>query len=231
MQRVAMINGATGGIGGAVARRLLADGYRVSIGTRSPVTDPILLNAIAAGQALQRRFVATEEASAADWAAETAAHFDSIDILVNCVGILGKYAVTDDVQALDDLLAVNMKGPAHCMKHAFPHLQKGTNPKIINFISHAGIQVVSKSAGYATSKYALRALSHAARHQGWDDGIRVTAIFPGWVNTDMIAGFAPLSPADMTQPDDLASVVSFLASLPPTCSIAELVINCELDRI
>jgi NAD(P)-dependent dehydrogenase (short-subunit alcohol dehydrogenase family) len=231
MSRIVMVNGATGGIGRAIARRLLADGYRISIGARGTVEDAAIDRARDDSRAMVCRFDAADEDSARDWAAATVAEMGGIDVLINCVGILSRYTLLDDTSDLDAVMQINVAGPAHCMKHAYPALKQGNNPKIINFVSHAGLQVVSKSAGYAASKYALRALSQAMKHQGWDDGIRTTAIFPGWVNTDMIKGFAPLDPAEMTQPEDLATLVACLIALPATCAIGELVVNCQLDRI
>ena len=75
------------------------------------------------------------------------------------------------------------------------------------------------------TKYALLALSHAVRQVGWDDGVRVTALCPGPVATDM------MDPDDetITQPEDLADLVATLIELPNTASVSELLVNCRLD--
>ena len=79
--------------------------------------------------------------------------------------------------------------------------------------------------GYSMTKYALLALSHAVRQVGWDDGIRVTALCPGPVATDM------MDPDDktLTQPTDVADLVITLIGLPNTASVSELLITCRLE--
>lgn len=230
-KRVAMINGVTGGIGGAIAERLVADGYRVSLGARSEIGNSALNAAVEDGTAVMCAYSATDPSSAQAWADATMQAFGGIDILINCVGTLARYSLDDDTTAFDSMMEVNVKGPIHAMKAAMPHLRTGKNPKIINLVSLAGLQVISKSGGYAASKHALRAISQAVRHDGWDDGVRVTSLFPGFVNTDMVAGLAPIAPEEMTQPEDLATLVRCLIELPKTCSIAEIPINCMLDRL
>ena len=93
-----------------------------------------------------------------------------------------------------------------------------------------------KSAGsglYSFSKFAAVALAHALRHEGWDDGIRATAVCPGLVATDMgldAAGGA--YPADaMTQARDVAKVTLDAMEMPNTLSQAEITLNCQLDGI
>jgi NAD(P)-dependent dehydrogenase (short-subunit alcohol dehydrogenase family) len=65
------------------------------------------------------------------------------------------------------------------------------------------------------------------RRAGWDDGVRATAVCPGFVNTDMAAGLADLPPDAMTQPGDIATIVVNTLELPNTASMAELLINCR----
>ena len=81
-------------------------------------------------------------------------------------------------------------------------------------------------AGYVTSKFALMGLCQTMRNEGWEHGIRVTAICPGWVNTDMVKGISPVAPDAMTQPDDLAALSSRLLELPPQAVPFELAVSC-----
>ena len=73
-------------------------------------------------------------------------------------------------------------------------------------------------------------LCQAMRNEGWDQGIRVTAICPGWVNTDMARGTSPLAPELMTQPGDLASLCCQLLNLPASAVPFELAVNATLER-
>jgi NAD(P)-dependent dehydrogenase (short-subunit alcohol dehydrogenase family) len=69
------------------------------------------------------------------------------------------------------------------------------------------------------------ALNHAIRRAGWEHGIRATALCPGFVNTDLVAGHDGLDLHAVTQPADLATLCGVLVDLPNNCSIAELLVN------
>ena len=77
------------------------------------------------------------------------------------------------------------------------------------------------------SKFALMGLSQTMRNEGWDKGIRVTTICPGWVNTDMASNVKSISKEEMTQPEDIASIVSTILKLPNTCVPFEVAVNCN----
>ena len=79
------------------------------------------------------------------------------------------------------------------------------------------------------TKFAVVALSHATRHAGWIDGVRCTALCPGYVATDMTAAVEAFPYGQMIESNDLAEVVLTILSLSNTASIAELVINCRDD--
>ena len=84
-------------------------------------------------------------------------------------------------------------------------------------------------AGYPVSKFGLMALCQAMRNEGWDDGIRVTAICPSWVATEMALGVSSLPAEAMTQPDDLAEISSSLLHLGNAAVPFELALNCALE--
>ena len=67
------------------------------------------------------------------------------------------------------------------------------------------------------------------RNEGWESGIRVTAICPSWVNTDMAAAVKALPPEQMTQSEDLAALTSQLLEQPNSCVPFELAVNCNLE--
>jgi len=74
----------------------------------------------------------------------------------------------------------------------------------------------------------VTALTEAVKNIGWDDGIRVTALCPSFINTDMVASFGE-DPDTMIQPDDLAELVSTVLALPNTASVAQLAVTCRLE--
>ena len=78
----------------------------------------------------------------------------------------------------------------------------------------SGKRSKGRLAGYTASKFALMGLCQTMRNEGWEQGIRVTAVCPSWVNTDMAAGVSSLPKPAMTQPQDLAALTSQLLTLP-----------------
>jgi NAD(P)-dependent dehydrogenase (short-subunit alcohol dehydrogenase family) len=228
--RVVMISGASRGIGLAIARRLAGEGYRLSLGVRDP------RRFAAAGfdpdRILVHRFDAIEPESAADWVAATAARFGRIDALINNAGILRAIDFeTGDEAVLDEVWAVNVKAPFRLIRHALPHLAEAGNGRIINIASTDGKRYrPGVSIGYTMSKHAVMALTQAAKFAGWERGVRATALCPGAVDTDLIAGIPGVTPRqDRIAPETLAETVSFLLRLPNSSSVAELVMNTRLE--
>jgi len=230
--RVVMLSGATGGIGAAVTRRLSEDGFRLSLGVRDvdrargtfPELDP--------ENALICRFEAGEADTAQVWVDATVGHFGRIDALINNAGILRQVFFDEgDEELLDELWTVNVKAPFRLIRHALPHLSETGNGRIINVAStDAKRYREGVSVGYAMSKHALLAMSHAAKAVGWQHGVRVTALCPGAVDTPMIQSIPGVTPvAERIPPDTLAEIVSFLLSLPNNTSVPELVVNTRLE--
>ena len=82
------------------------------------------------------------------------------------------------------------------------------------------------------SKYAALAASHTARLQGWEDGIRVTAICPGYVQSEMTAIHAPnVKQEIMCRPQDIASIISTLLLLPNDSHVPEILMNCVFEQV
>jgi NAD(P)-dependent dehydrogenase (short-subunit alcohol dehydrogenase family) len=222
--RVVMVSGAARGIGRAVVERLLASGFRVSAGVR----DPKGLDA--ADRLLVHRYDAESLPSAEAWVDATLARFGALHGLVNAAGINPKFLVTDeDETALDQLWSVNVKGPLRLSRLALPHLRACGTGRIVNLSSLSGKRVPNPNAGYAMSKFAVVALTHALRREGFEDGVRATALCPGFVETDMTMS-AQFPRAQMTKPADLAQLAEMLLLLPNTAVIAELLVNCRLEH-
>ena len=81
------------------------------------------------------------------------------------------------------------------------------------------------------SKFAAMAASDTARLRGWDDGIRVTAICPGFVKTDMTSEIKNFPQEKMSRPEDIAQIVSALLLLPNESSVPEVMMNCVLEKL
>ncbi len=223
--RVVMVSGAARGIGRATVELLLAGGFRVSAGVRDA------RGLVPSDRLLVQRYDAESVDSAAAFVDATLARFGVLHGLVNAAGINPKWAVTDaDETALDQLWAVNVKGPLRLCRLALPHLKACGTGRIVNVASLSGKRVANPNAGYAISKFAVMALTHALRRDGWDAGVRATALCPGFVETDMTA--AAQFPRDaMSKPGDLAALVEMLLRLPNTAVVAELLVNCRLEMV
>jgi NAD(P)-dependent dehydrogenase (short-subunit alcohol dehydrogenase family) len=222
--RVVMVSGASRGIGRAVVERLVADGYRVSAGVRDP-------RGLAASDRLMiQRYDAESLPSAEGWIAETVARFGRLDGLVNAAGINPECDLIDpDETALDAMMLVNVKAPMRLIRLALPHLAKSGAGRVINISSMSGKRVRNRNAGYAMSKFALVALTHAVRQYGWEHGIRATAVCPSFVATDMTAHVTKWPREKMSDPRDIAELIVTVLRLPNTATIAELLVNCRLE--
>lgn len=218
--RVAMISGASRGIGRAVAERLASAGYRISAGLRDPRR--------AVPEWFACRYDAEKTGSAEAWAAATMAELGRIDVLVNAAGINPVARFLDpDETAFDALMAVNVKAPMRVIRAAWPHLVASGSGRIVNLASLSGKRVRNDNAGYAMAKAALVSLTQAVRREGWEHGIRATAFCPGFVETDMTAHVTKQPRDLMSRPEDVAAVIETLVRLPNTASVAELLLNCR----
>ncbi|MCB0219105.1 MAG: SDR family NAD(P)-dependent oxidoreductase [Chrysiogenetes bacterium] len=228
--RVVMISGANRGIGLSIARRLHADGYRLSLGARDPAK---LAAAVAdlGGDVLQCRYDAEDRPTAAAWVEETASHFGQIDALVNNAGVLRAYPFDQpDEDQLDEMWAVNVKGPYFLSLAALPHLRATGQGRIVNILSNSGLRYAGGVPGYAMSKFSAVALTHVLRYGTWEDGVRVCGLCPGAVDTDMSRTNAPF-PGEKIDPDTVAAIVSLVISLPNSASIATMPINYALESV
>jgi NAD(P)-dependent dehydrogenase (short-subunit alcohol dehydrogenase family) len=235
--RTLMISGASRGIGRAIAERALADGHRLSLGVRNPAALQGSRLAEAARHEPQRvriqRYEARETGSAAAWVAASQQHFGGFDTLIHSAGVFSRVGLLygdDEASEIETLWQVNVLGPWQLSRAAWPALAASGDGRIITLVSMSGKRVKGTLAGYAASKFALMALCQSMRNEGWEAGIRVTALCPSWVNTDMAAAVTSLPPQAMTQPQDLAGICADLLRLPARAVPFELAVNCQLER-
>lgn len=231
--RVILISGASRGIGAAIARRLHSDGYSLSLGARDPKAARDALGTHDQARVMTARFDALDADSARLWIAATAERFGRIDGLINNAGILRMVRFDEgDEAAMNEMWSVNVMAPFRLLRLALPHLRKAGHGRIVNIASTDAkrFRDATSSIGYVMTKHAVLVLSHAAKFAGWDDGVRVTALCPGAVETELIAGLAGATPpAGRMKPETIAHTVSFLLSLPDTASVAELPMNTRLE--
>jgi NAD(P)-dependent dehydrogenase (short-subunit alcohol dehydrogenase family) len=205
--KVAMISGAGRGLGSAIATRLLAEGWHVSLGLRDP-------SKVETGDhVMTAHFDATDPATTQSWVDATIAHYGRLDALVNN--------------------AVNVKAPFRLIRAALPHLKASGQGRVVNIASTDAKRFRGgTSVGYSMTKHALLAMTQAVRFAGWDDGVRATAMCPGAIDTDLIANLPGVTPkADRLTPDVVAGMVAFVIDLPNQASVPEFISNTRLESL
>lgn len=227
MTRVAMISGASRGIGAALGRRLVQDGWAVSLGMRQPVLPDWATDAVHV-----QAHDASDPASDAAWVRAVADHFGRIDAVVANAGVMTPKSVIeasdDDIRAMMD---VHVMSPRRLAQAAWPLLRASGRGRVVILASLSGKRVKSAKAGsYSLSKFAAVALAHGLRHEGFADGIRATAVCPGFVATDMARSITDFPVDRMTDPQDLARIIALLLDLPNEASVAEFAVNCQLEE-
>ena len=228
--RTIMISGANRGLGNAIARRLYSDGFTVSLGARDVDALAAAMEGCDTGRLLCHRYDALEVGTEQAWLDATIARFGRLDGLINNAGVMDTASLEDlTEESLDQMFAVNLKAPWRLTRLALPHLRSTGAGRVVNIASLSGIRVKGTFApGYAMSKHAAIALTEATKQAGWDDGVRVTAVCPGFIATDMTSVLDE-DPSTMINPDDLAELVSTTISLPNTASVAQLNVACRLE--
>ncbi len=233
--RVILVSGASRGIGLAIAQRLLADGFSVSLGVRDIAAAQTRLGPADPARVHWGAFDASVPDSAAAWVASAAARYGRIDGLVNNAGILRQITFEDGgEELLDEMWSVNCKAAFRLIRLALPHLRRAGHGRIVNIASTDGKRYRDRSVsvGYAMTKHALLALSHAARFAGWDDGVRVTALCPGAVDTELLSGIPGVVPGPgRINPKVIARLTSLLLTLPDNASVAEMPVNTRLESL
>ena len=225
--RVVMISGANRGIGLATATLLAARGYRLSLGAR----DPTEIHAAGFGEALAAEWHAEDAAASREWVAATVARFGRVDGVVMNAGLaLEARLMDEDETAFDAMWEVNFKGPLRLARAAMPALRESGHGRVVSIVSLAGKRLLSPALlGYSASKFAALALTHAIRREGWQDGVRATAICPGMVDTRMVAD-VEVGPGEFKiEPEAIAETVAYALSMPANASVAEILVNSRLE--
>jgi NAD(P)-dependent dehydrogenase (short-subunit alcohol dehydrogenase family) len=226
---VAVITGAAGGIGSAIARRFAAEGAAVAMLDKTPGKLMGLEKEIIAsgGRAKAFKVDITDSKDVASVMKAVTKTFGKITLLVNAIGLL-KQAKVDEMSEkdFDALMAVNVKGVFLAYKYVVPVMKK-TGGVIINLSSVSAFVGSSESFAYTTSKGAVQSMTYATAQELAPHNIRVMAICPGWVSagfTDVALKLAPdpnvlLEAAKnahvlgrMATPEEVANAALFLAS-------------------
>lgn len=233
--RTVMVSGASRGIGLAIARELHRQGHRVSLGLRDPAAfaaDPEHGALVGSERVLLHPYEAGDPAAPDAWLAATRDVFGGVSALVPCAGVFSRVGVRFEPHQLDEIahtLTVNLMAPWWLCRAVWADLEASGDGRILMLVSMSGRRVKGRLAAYSASKFGLMGLCQAMRNEGWEAGIRVTAICPGWVNTAMASGVQAIRPEAMTQPEDLAATAAHLLALPAAAVPFEFSVSCLLE--
>lgn len=240
--KVALVTGASSGIGEAVALGLSRSGARVAIAARRADRLEELVRRIAAGggEAVAFPGDVADETFAQGIVARTVEQFGRIDILVNSAGIMPEGGVdTADLAQWRKVMDVNVMASLYTSKAAITPMRAQGGGDIINISSTAGRRVAAIFGLYSTSKQALNAMSESLRQEVGGQGIRVCVIEPGATGTELWEGVGNPELRQSVQQraqregallaSDIADAVVFVASLPPRANVSELLIRPTSD--
>ena len=236
--RIALVTGASSGIGEATALALSAAGAKVALAARRRER----LDALAArirdsgGEALVTVADLAKEADAQRAVRETEAHYGRLDILVNNAGVMYLEPIaTADLARWRHMFELNMLGLIAATQAALAGMSARRDGHIVNVSSTAGRVANALSAAYAGTKFGVVGFSEALRKEVYKDGIRVTVIEPGAVATELREhiAHAPTQQAinawaegmRQLQPEDVANAIVFCVSQPAHVNINELLMR------
>jgi NAD(P)-dependent dehydrogenase (short-subunit alcohol dehydrogenase family) len=230
-ERAALITGGSSGIGLAIARALGEDGYGVTVAARRPE------KLDAAAEELRSAGVdvhavpanMTEEDAVVGILRSHVERFGRLDVLVNNAGVgIGQPMAEITTKYLDMQLGVNLRAAIIATREALPMLREAGaehgKALIVNTASIAGKSGQAWLSVYSATKAAIIGFSEATQKEVARDGIQVTALCPGFVDTPMTEYVREMvSQEEMIRPDDIAESVRFLLRTSPACLVPEIV--------
>ena len=232
MTPIAVITGASSGIGAATAIALGRQGYQIVVGARRVER----LQRVAGEDGVAIALDVTDEKSVKNFVREIARRFGRIDVLVNNAG--GALGLNPIEKAIDDewitMWQTNVLGLMWMTRACIPLLRKARHGHIVNIGSIAGFETYKGGAGYTAVKHAVRAITRTLRLELNGEPIRITEIAPGLVETEfsivrfhgdrqaakaVYEGLKPLTA------EDVADCVVFAVTRPPHVDIDEIVMR------
>ena len=240
--RVALVVGASSGIGEATALALAQEGASVAVAARRADRLNELVGRIeqAGGKALALPGDATDEAAARGFVADTVAQFGRIDILVNSAGVVrpGGLANTDTA-VWREVMEINFMASLYTSAAAVQHMLQQGEGDIVNVSSTAGRRSAGIFGPYSASKHALNSMSEGSRQELGEHGIRVCIIEPGATTTE-VADSIPnqairdsmrqhVSKDGAMKSEDIANAILFAVALPRRANVCEILIRPTID--
>jgi NADP-dependent 3-hydroxy acid dehydrogenase YdfG len=233
-EEIVVVTGGGTGIGAGIAVALADVGHRVVIGGRrmEPLQQAIAAAGDSGSRMSARQLDVAENTSIDDFFDHVEQDVGPVGILVNSAGvnIANRTMAAMAPDQWDQLLRINATGAYRCMHRVLPAMRERKSGIIINISSIAGKRAIALGGvAYAASKFAMSALGTAVSNEVRQEGVRVTNVYPGEVNTPILDRRpVPVSDdhrAAILQPEDIASLVVTICSLPPRAHVPEIVVK------
>ena len=226
---VALVTGASRGIGKAIAIELAALGYDLALVARNESALAEVISSLpeSCGKAVAIPADLSQEESYSSVIAEAVSELGGLDVLVNCAGLSQAGSFTEVTpQEWDHIFAVNAKAPFFLCKEALPYLKESPKATVINISSVVGFKGYINQSAYSSSKHALAGFTKVFAKEVQPFGIRVHLISPGGVATEMVTKMRPDINADeLIQPSEIAELVRFLVTREGNGTIDHLYIR------
>lgn len=212
--KVALLTGATKGIGKAIAIKLAENSYDLFIVGRnaqqlSQTKEELEIYGITC-QFIEADLSQAEMPETV--IAECIKVYNRLDLVINNAGLANSLPVSETPMDLwDSIFAVNARAPFFICKAAVPHLKNSPKPIIINIGSVVDFKGYANQAVYASSKHALAGFTKVLAKEVQKDGVGVHLISPGGVNTEMVREMRPdIDTEQLIQPEEIADLVEFI---------------------
>lgn len=227
--QVALVTGASRGIGRGIALALADAGAQVALAARSPDRLRSVEQEIRdrGGKAVGLPVDLVEETQIETLFERLAETYGRLDILVNNAGI-GLFGALSDFSEgdFDRLVAVNLKAVFLCCRQAMRLMIPRKAGYIINISSVVGFKGYPNQSIYTATKHGVMGITKSLAVEAQPYGIRVSAVLPGGTDTDMRAlGRPDLKRSELLQPEDIAQTVLFLLSLSPRAAIDQIYVR------
>jgi len=230
--QIAVVFGASSGMGRATALALAAEGAKVVAAARreGPLAELAAQIAQQGGEGLARVADVSVRADVEGVIQAAVDRYGRVDVLVNAAGINVRNRQMDVLTqaSWDAIIATNLTGAFHCTQAVLPQMRQQQNGLIVHITSVSGKWGDISGAAYQASKHGMVGLAYATMLEERQNGIRVTLIFPGLCDTPILKNrLVPVPPeklAKAMQPEDIAAACVFVASLPPRTYVPELIL-------
>jgi NAD(P)-dependent dehydrogenase (short-subunit alcohol dehydrogenase family) len=230
-QRAAIVTGGSSGIGFAIARLLLEEGYGVTVAARRPekLADAVAQLAESGGEVTSVAVNVTDEEAAAEVVAAHRERFGRLDVLVNNAGVgVGAPVAEIQTKRVDLQLGVNLRSVILFYREAIELLRAAgaehRNALVVNMSSISGKFGEPWLSVYSATKAAVVGFTESMNKELGKDGVKSTALCPAFVDTPMTDFIKQSVPADsMIQVEDVAQAVRMLLRLSPGCVVPEII--------